>query len=249
MKAAYKQIPMDANHASMTVSIAYDIVKGRWRFVISHALLFGLSGAVLQFNRVPTFIVALARRWLGIVCHAFFGDFRIIDFACEQESAVKWFDHLVQLLGWKFDIAKNQTGFYTLPMLGNLERYADIGYSEALMAEAKPERIKEFEDQLDAIIVNARCTSGTAASLRGRARHLSLTRPGKTGRLPIPAIDALAEGKDAGWSEDLLSDLSFLREQLAEVHIRKYPSWPSWRWAQDFGLTLHIQWMHMASHI
>jgi hypothetical protein len=74
---------------------------------------------------------------LGIVCHAFFDDFRIIDFACEQESSAKWFDHLVRLLGWKFDIAKNQTGLYTLPMLGNLERYADIGYSESLMVEAK----------------------------------------------------------------------------------------------------------------
>ena len=223
MKAAYKQIPMDANHASMTVIIVYDIIQERWRFVISHALLFGLSGAVLQFNRIPTFIVALARRWLGIVCHAFFDDFRIIDFACEKDSAVKWFDNLTQLLGWKFDANKNQTGFDTLPMLGNLERYADIGYSDSLMVEAKPERLKDFEDQIDTIIANATCTSGTAASIRGRALHLALTRPGKTGRLPIPAIDALAEGKDAGWSEDLLSDLSFLREQPAEVHIRKYP--------------------------
>jgi hypothetical protein len=146
-------------------------------------------------------------------------------------------------------MAKNQTGFYTLPMLGNLERYADIGYSECLMVGAKPERIKEFEDRLDTVIANACCTSGTAASLLGRALHLSLTRPGKTGRLPIPAIDALAEGMDAGWSEDLLSDLSFLREQLSEIHIRKYPSWLLRRWAQDFGPTLHTQWMHMASHI
>ena len=50
-----------------------------------------------------------------------------------------------------------------------------------------------------------------------------MTRPDKTGRLPIPAFDALAEGKDAGWSEELLLDLLFLREQLSEVYIRKYP--------------------------
>lgn len=227
MKAAYKQIPIDAMHASLTVIIVYDTIRGRWRFVISHALLFGLSGAVLQFNRVPTFIVALARRWLGIICHAFFDDFRIIDFNSEGNSATRWFDSLVHLLGWKFDLEKNQTGLNVLPMLGNLERYSDIGYSESLMVEAKPERLRDLADEIDTIIVNQTCTSGAAASLRGRYLHLSLTRPGKTGRLPIPHIDAIAEGKEFGWSEGLLHDLSFLREQLDAVHIRKYPLLPS----------------------
>jgi hypothetical protein len=222
MKAAYKQIPMDAMHASLTVIIVYDIRANRWRFVISHALLFGLSGAVLQFNRVPTFIVALARRWLAIMTHAFFDDFRIIDFDCERQSAVRWFDKLVELLGWTFDKEKAQTGLNVLPMLGNLERYSDIGFSESLIVEAKPERLRDMEDLIDTVLANKECLSGTAASIRGRSLHLSLTRPGKTGRLPIPSIDAIAENRNFGWSEGLEADLLFLRQQLASKHIRKY---------------------------
>jgi hypothetical protein len=124
-------------------------------------------------------------------------------------------------------LEKNQTGLNVLPMLGNLERYSDIGYSESLMVEAKPERLRDLADEIDTITINCACTSGAAASLRGRYLHLSLTRPGKTGRLPIPHIDAIAEGKEFRWSEGLLQDLMFLREQLDAVHIRKYPLLPS----------------------
>jgi hypothetical protein len=101
MKAAYKQLPLDALQASLTIVIVYDVTCNQWRFAISHALLFGLSGAVLQFNRVPLLLVAIARRWFGIVCHSFFDDFRIIDFTSEDCSAVKWFDKLVKFMGWK----------------------------------------------------------------------------------------------------------------------------------------------------
>ena len=70
MKAAYKQLPRDRKQATLAIIVVYDSTMGRWRFEISKALLFGLSGAVLNFNRVPFFIVAMARRWLGIVCHS-----------------------------------------------------------------------------------------------------------------------------------------------------------------------------------
>ena len=102
-------------------------------------------------------------------------------------------------------------------MLGSLERYSDIGYSESLMVESKPERLRDLADKTYTIIVNRACASGCAASLRGRCLHLSLTRPGKTGRLPIPHIDAIAEGKEFGWSEGLLRDLAFLRERLSFI--------------------------------
>ena len=108
-------------------------------------------------------------------------------------------------------------------MLGNLERYGDIGFSEALIAEAKPERLQDMCDELDAILMNRSCTSGTASSLRVKALPLTLTRPVKTGRLPIPFLDALAEGKSEGWSVQLQEDLEFMRAQLDEIHQRKYP--------------------------
>ena len=65
--------------------------------------------------------------------------------------------------------------------------------------------------------------SGVAASLRGKLLHLSYTRVGKTGRIPIPRIDAIAEGKENAWSVDLESELAFVKQQLGLPHVRPYP--------------------------
>ena len=62
MKAAYKQIALNGEQAQYVIVIIWDIVENRWRFVLSRALLFGLSGVVLLFNRVPALLVAIARR-------------------------------------------------------------------------------------------------------------------------------------------------------------------------------------------
>ena len=151
MKSAYKQIPMDESQVRYVVIAIFDMEAGRWRFVVTRTLLFGLSGAVLLFNRVPAFIVALARRWLAIAVHAFFDDFRIVDFASENGSAGRWFDKLVQFLGWKFDDEKTQSRMLALPMLGNIENYGIMGCTEELQVSAKPERIAEIR----AVVVEA----------------------------------------------------------------------------------------------
>ena len=72
-------------------------------------LLFGITGAVLAFNRVPGFIVAVARRWLGIPVQHFFDDFRILDLARSNGSANPVFCVLVkEVLGFRVDPKKEQ---------------------------------------------------------------------------------------------------------------------------------------------
>ena len=108
MKAAYKQIPIESQQSAYVVITVVDMATNRWRFVITRALLFGLSGAVLLFNRVPAMIVAIARRWLAIAVHNFFDDFRIVVFASEGGSSEIDFNALVKYLGWRFDDEKVQ---------------------------------------------------------------------------------------------------------------------------------------------
>ena len=86
-------------------------------------------------------IVAIARRWLAIATHAFFDDFRIVDFKDSGGSAERYFDRLMQFLGWRFDDGKRQSRLMRLPMLGNVECFEDLGASENFKVEAKPERI------------------------------------------------------------------------------------------------------------
>ena len=70
---------MDSDQSAFVVIVVYDMSVERCRSIIIRALLFGLSGSVLLFNRVPSMLVAVARRWLAIPVHAFFDDFKIVD--------------------------------------------------------------------------------------------------------------------------------------------------------------------------
>ena len=227
MKAAYKQIAIDAQQSAFVVIAVFDVMSHRWRFIISRALLFGLSGSVLLFNRVPNLLVTIARRWLAIATHAFFDDFQIIDFKDSGGSAEFYFDHLMKFLGWRFDDCKKQSCLGRLPMLGNIECFDDLGASEQFRVEAKPERIEAIKLMAQGML-NARCvTSGDASSLRGKLVHVAATRPGRTGRIPIPFISEIADGKANGGSEGLEMDLQFTIDALSETPERFYPLLPT----------------------
>ena len=73
---------------------------GLWKWVFGEArgLLFGLTGAVLNFNRVPAFITAVARRWLAIPVQHLFDDFRILDIQESNGSANRYFCFLLKQL-------------------------------------------------------------------------------------------------------------------------------------------------------
>jgi hypothetical protein len=223
MKSAYKQIAMHSSQAPFVVITIWDIATNRWRFVITRALLFGLSGAVLLFNRIPNLLVAIARRWLAIPCHAFFDDFRIVDFADEAGSAETFFDKLMKILGIRFDNDKVQSRMDRLPMLGNIECFDNLEANEAFTVAAKEERLKDISKTVSLMLQQQSVQSGAASSLRGKLLHIAATRPGRNGRLPTPSLNLIADGKAAGWSPGLELDLRFVLNELEKVHERRYP--------------------------
>ena len=107
----------------------------------SKALLFGLTGSVLSFNRIPALIVALARRWLAIPVQNFFDDFRIMDLDKSKGSANRFFCIFVQdILGFKIDEGKEQLPDFKAIFLGNIEQYKVPDLIDSMMIAAKPGR-------------------------------------------------------------------------------------------------------------
>ena len=99
MKRAYKQLAVHPDQHKYIVICIFNPELNKWVFAISWALPFGMSGAVLHFNRVPAFIVALCRRWMAIPVQNFFDDFRIVEPTSLEGSGFKWFKKITQLLG------------------------------------------------------------------------------------------------------------------------------------------------------
>ena len=50
-----------------------------WMFIKLHGLAFGLTSAVVTFNRVPTLVTAAARRMHCVLTSAYFDDIPVID--------------------------------------------------------------------------------------------------------------------------------------------------------------------------
>ena len=65
--------PVDPHQRGLTVAATSDPVKRKWCFWVYTGLLYGLASAVLSFNRLPTLVVAAARRLLAVACGAYFG--------------------------------------------------------------------------------------------------------------------------------------------------------------------------------
>ena len=71
---AYRGCPVDPQQRGLTVAATFDPIKRRWCFWVYTGLLYGLASAVLSFNRLPTLLVAAARRLLAVACGAYFDD-------------------------------------------------------------------------------------------------------------------------------------------------------------------------------
>ena len=72
MWKAFRQIPVDPSVQNFLVVCVWNEARCRWEFGLAHALVFGLSGAVVHFNRLPALLTAIARRWLAIPVQHFF---------------------------------------------------------------------------------------------------------------------------------------------------------------------------------
>ena len=95
MSKAYRQIPAASEHLKHSVVCVWGPVEGRWVFAILHGLAFGLVLAVLTFNRYPSFISALAQRWIAIPCTNFHDDFKLHTTVHDGGSTSHYFDRLM----------------------------------------------------------------------------------------------------------------------------------------------------------
>ncbi|CAK9116368.1 unnamed protein product [Durusdinium trenchii] len=123
MKRAYRQVPVSEAHLRFSVVAVWHPTQGTWVFGILHGLAFGLLAAVLQFNRFPALIVAVARRWLAIPVINFFDDFKITEPVFAKASGGLYFDKLVSVMGWLFDPDKDKPFHSTAKFLGGLETF------------------------------------------------------------------------------------------------------------------------------
>ena len=207
MKGAYRQIPRHPSEADIAVVVIWSPVHHRWMFAEGDALFFGESGAVLLFNRVPTFLAAVARRWLAIPAQHFFDDFRLLGFACSKGSEFAFFTKLMGLLRWKFDPEKDQLPTSKLLILGNIEEYESAAAADAFLLSPKRGRVEELRAAARQMLECKHIQS--SLSFRGKLLHLSSTMPLRVGRGFMQGLNEVIMA-GSNWSDLAEDNLHFI---------------------------------------
>ena len=85
---AYRHCPVLPAHQGASVIAAWSERDNAWRYMQLHGLAFGLTSAVVSFNRFPTLLAAAVRRIHATFTSAYFDDVPVVDVSAGGTSGV-----------------------------------------------------------------------------------------------------------------------------------------------------------------
>ena len=191
---AYRGCPVDPAHQGLSVAATFDPVGRKWCFWVYTGLLYGLSSAVLSFNRLPTLLVAAARRVLASGCGAYFDDLFDLAVRVIASSSQEALLHILALAPPAPD--KTQPLRANFGYLG-----ASFDFSMVLddgVATCGPtySAVQKIRDAVDLAAETGQLSPAQAAKLRGQAGWTGSLLHGKCGRLALRFLKERQYAKD-----------------------------------------------------
>ena len=225
MQHAYRQCPVNPEHRCCSSVAFWDHRSSSVKFIILNGLPFGLSSAVLSFNRTPALLTSIARRCCAAPAVFFFDDTGVVDAHFAQGSAQAAVRLVYSLAGALLDPSKSQPPGQCRTFLG---LSINVASSEACVFDLKPGARVQINTFIDSVFAAARLTSGQAAKLRGKFGWAASSVYGKCGR---GGQSALVQRQyfdvDEDLSPALLDSLLFHRKPTQLVPPRVVPLQPA----------------------
>jgi hypothetical protein len=106
---------------------------------------FGLSAAVLSFNRGTQLLATVARRFFGVAVAAYFDNFCVVEPEFAGRSGKRVVHTLASWMGWQFSKKKNIPMRVDNPFLGVIADFTRRFHREGeVILRLKPERVKRL---------------------------------------------------------------------------------------------------------
>ena len=222
MRKAYRQIPVAQNQSQYQIICVFNPEIHKWCFAKLRGLAFGLTSAVVSFNRIPAFITMVLRRWFGIPTVNFFDDIRI--HSLQEHSKIVWnlTVWVMHQLGWVFDIGKDQPFESVGPFLGFLEDLSELHTSGNITISPKPSFITQVSDSITQALSTNTLDHGQARSLRGKCLHLSTGLQGRAGRPLLYAFEILLQSEGTTIPDELRVCLQFFEFAIKNYKWRTF---------------------------
>ena len=228
---AYRCIPNHSKQDKFSVfAFRHPAWKGgapRMIFAVSKAHLFGLSAAVLNFNRVPEFLIAVCRRLAAVPCWHFFDDSGTAGVRLEAGSGQHFLNKCFEICGFKQKVSKHQPMAPSCLHLGIVNNFSRAS-EDICVLDPKEGRVARTVTKIDKAFDDNFLDPTEAASIRGDTVFLSATSFRKVIRGGLGALGRRqAESRGSSLTDDLRSCLNFLRHALTTwepVHVSLTPS-------------------------
>ena len=217
MASAYRKVPCaDPN---LNVVSLMDPDSGGLKFFLVPGCNFGLTAAVVAFNRVPEFMVHVARRMLASCVSHFFDDYPVCEPEWSAKSSQLFLGLLHDIIGLPFSLEKHRLADDTADYLGIQNDFSTVHIDGHVQVRMTPSR----RETLDAIISKAlkddSLSPAEASSLHGKLQFAMSASFGKIGRSALLLLRdrEVSVSTPFSLSKVLRQSLCFLKQLVREV--------------------------------
>ena len=220
-KDAYHTIPNLFTQLGLCVIAVLDTTVSPpvTRFCASWGHVFGFKSAVVNYNRVPEFLVAVCRRAFATLTWHFFDDVGNLSFMCDKETSVPLPGFVFSSVGLPANPDKHEPWSQALTHLGVVHDLTNAE-NDTVQFSPKPGRVSKIVGRCSASLAAKQLPSGDAASLRGELGHLFCSSFDKIGKCGLRALADQQYGNTSGWPRSLELSLEFFASTLPALQPR-----------------------------
>jgi len=210
LAAAYRHVPTSQPEYTCVAVIDTDADRVVACEVPGHN--FGLTSAVVNFNRYPELVVAVSRRLTWTVSEPYYDDADTTEPGYAGQSGQACLAAIAgpQFFGFGFDEEQTELMAPRNDFLGVTSdlSHGDSGYVVMDVSSSRKAKIKQLVQE---VLLSKQLRSGLAASLFGKARFMLSPCYGSLGKACLPPLNLRSRQKSAvALNAELLDSLEFI---------------------------------------
>ena len=209
---AYGQCPAMPSQRGACIVAWYSLSQRAWRYAEANGLTFGLSAAVVGFNRWPALMTAIFRRIMAGLGVNYFDDFCPISTLSDSVSSRNGLRCSAALCGGSFGTSKTIPPGTQRAFIGVYCRLDGVNHDGEATFHPREDCISAIQETAANILRKGSCTSAEASKLRGKAGWASTNLFARLGRVGLAALKQrqYSEGSNTGITPQLRDALRFL---------------------------------------
>jgi hypothetical protein len=179
---AYRWVPADPSEAYANVVGVWNGTTQEHKYQVIWGQMFGRSAAVTNFHRLQRLVVAMMRRWLGLLFTMYYDDATLQDLGCATGRGQRCCRALFRLLGWPLAAHKAVDLCGGTDFLGLEHTVGDSLRTGVIEFQPRAALVEKATSMVHTMLQTNFCTPAQAAKLRGILGFLFTGAYGKVGR-------------------------------------------------------------------